>query len=469
MSRINTNVSSLISQINLHRSQGDLQVALNRLSTGLRINSGKDDPAGLIASEEIGSDIVAINKAVSNTQQANQVIATAESALGQISKLLNDIRGLVTEAANTGALSSDQIAADQLQVDASLEAIDRISSITSFQGKKLLDGSLNFVTSGVSSAALASVQIEQATIPTTGPLAVSLTLTTAATQAQIDTTVALPLVAQAVVEVSGSQGSEVFTFGAGTTQAQIVSAINLVSSATGVAAAVNGANVRLSTSGYGSDEFVAVNVISGTFTTSAARATGTNAVGNINGVAWNAKGNHVSINTATLDLAADLISSFAPATTNFSITGGGALFQLGPDIVANQQSRIGVESVNVAKLGGTVNGSLRRMYELRSGQAADLDSDPTAAFQIIDAVINKVASLRGRLGAFQRTALDTNIASLNDTLSNLTEAQSNIRDADFAVETARLTRAQILVQSGTSVLQISNQSPQNVLALLPRG
>ena len=77
--------------------------------------------------------------------------------------------------------------------------------------------------------------------------------------------------------------------------------------------------------------------------------------------------------------------------------------------------------------------------------------------------------IRGRLGAFQRTALDTNIASLNDTLSNLTEAQSNIRDADFAVETARLTRAQILVQSGTSVLQISNQSPQSVLALLPRG
>ena len=143
--------------------------------------------------------------------------------------------------------------------------------------------------------------------------------------------------------------------------------------------------------------------------------------------------------------------------------------QLGPDIVSNQQTRIGVESVNVAELGGMVNGTLRRMYELRSGQAADLDSDPTTAFQIVDAVINKVASLRGRLGAFQRTALDTNIASLNDTLSNLTEAQSNIRDADFAVETARLTRAQILVQSGTSVLQISNQSPQSVLALLPRG
>lgn len=469
MSRINTNVPSLVSQINLHRSQADLQVALNRLSTGLRINSGKDDPAGLIASEEIGSDIVAVNKAVSNTHQANEVIATTEGALGQIAKLLNDIRGLVTEAANTGALSPDQIAADQLQVDASLEAIDRISSITSFQGKKLLDGSLNFITSGVSSAALAGLQIEQAAIPASGSLAVSLTLTTAATQAQIDTTVALPLAAQAVVEVSGSKGSEVFTFGAGTTQTQIVSAISLASSATGVDAAVNGVNVRLKSQGYGSDEFAAVSVISGTFTTSAARTTGTNAVGNINGVAWNAKGNHVSINTATLDLSADLNSTFAPATTNFTITGGGALFQLGPDIVSNQQTRIGVESVNVAELGGTVNGTLRRMYELRSGQAADLDSDPTTAFQIVDAVINKVASLRGRLGAFQRTALDTNIASLNDTLSNLTEAQSNIRDADFAVETARLTRAQILVQSGTSVLQISNQSPQSVLALLPRG
>src|SRR6266480_1184062 len=109
MTRINTNVSSLIAQQNLTRSSEQLQQALTRLSTGLRINTGKDDPAGLIASENLRRDITSIKKAISNTDRANQVIATADSSLGQISGLLNDIRGLVTEAANSGGVSAEQI------------------------------------------------------------------------------------------------------------------------------------------------------------------------------------------------------------------------------------------------------------------------------------------------------------------------------------------------------------------------
>src|SRR3954463_15680668 len=145
MTRINTNVSSLVAQKTLARSHADLQTALNRLSTGFRVNTGKKDPAGLIASEVLRSDIVSVQRAVTNSERANQLIATADSALGQVSSPLNDIRGLVSEAANTGALSDDQIAANQLQIDSSLEAIDRISQTTSFQGRRLLDGSLGFV------------------------------------------------------------------------------------------------------------------------------------------------------------------------------------------------------------------------------------------------------------------------------------------------------------------------------------
>src|SRR5687768_11291603 len=147
MTRINTNISSLIAQKTLARSNGQLQTALDRLSTGLRINSGKDDPAGLIASENLRRDITASQRAISNTERATQLIATADSALGQISSLLNDIRGLVTEAANSGVLSDEQIAANQLQVDSSLEAIDRIAQVTTFQGKTLLDGGLDFISS----------------------------------------------------------------------------------------------------------------------------------------------------------------------------------------------------------------------------------------------------------------------------------------------------------------------------------
>src|SRR5277367_2205962 len=146
MTRINTNVSSLIAQTALSRSHQQLQTALTRLSTGLRINSGADDPAGLIASQVLASNIVAANAGISNSQQAIQLISTADSALGQVSTLLNNIRGLVSDAANTGALTSSQISADQLQVDSSLQAIDQISQTTEFQGSRLLDGSLDFQT-----------------------------------------------------------------------------------------------------------------------------------------------------------------------------------------------------------------------------------------------------------------------------------------------------------------------------------
>jgi len=164
-----------------------LQEALTRLSTGLRINTGKDDPAGLIASENLRSDITSIKKAISNTERANQVIATADSALGQVSSLLNDIRGLVTESANNGALSADQISANQLQIDSSLEALNRIAQTTTFQGRKLLDGSLDFITSsGTNFGQLSDLQIDQANLGASGSVPVDVTVTTAATQAQVD-------------------------------------------------------------------------------------------------------------------------------------------------------------------------------------------------------------------------------------------------------------------------------------------
>ena len=130
--------------------------------------------------------------------------------------------------------------------------------------------------------------------------------------------------------------------------------------------------------------------------------------------------------------------------------------------MSNQQVRVGIGSVNTAQLGG----SSGKLYQLASGGTADLTTDTTTAAEIVEQAINQVTSLRGRLGAFQRTTLETNKNALNDTLVNLSDAESTIRDADFAAESANLTRAQILVQSGTTVLQISNQNPQNVLALL---
>ena len=132
-------------------------------------------------------------------------------------------------------------------------------------------------------------------------------------------------------------------------------------------------------------------------------------------------------------------------------------------MVTGEQARIGIGSFSTGALGNSSDGYL---YSLRSGEVRALATDAIGAQKVVDDVILKVAETRGRLGAFSATTLDSNKIALQDYLVNLTEAESSLRDADFAKESAALTRAQVLVQSGTSILAIANQNPQNMLALI---
>lgn len=585
MTRINTNISSLTAQNTLAKTNADLQTSLTRLSTGLRINSGKDDPAGLIASESLGSEIVRTSAAIDNSEAANKMIATADSALAQISALLEDIQGLISDAANSGTLSADQIAANQIQIDSSLEAINRIAQTTSYQGKNLLDGSLGFVVSSSDAdySVVESLDITQANLGSTGTMSdVTVDITTAASKAQVtaslggaaaattgsitlaagtititaantgaaynDYTVAFSetadvaatapqvivdeeaktitiyvnnaadtaladidaafdepwvsslfsasvtgtdytqgtdddvtgttasgsdngLTGDLVIELSGNTGSQVLQFESGTTLTQMLAAVNLVTDATGVVATQGtGADANklyFSSSDYGTDQFVDINIVSdaGTFETAlggTTRDTGSDVVATVNGVLANSKGNTLSISTATLSMEMTVTAGTSSTNVVFDIDGGGALFQLGADVTSSQQARIGINSVSTANLGGTSG----LVYMLASGGTAALETDSTLASQIVDQAMSQVSSLRGRLGAFQKTTLDSNIATLTDTLTNLTDARSAITDTDFAEETANLTRAQILSQSGLSVLKLANQNPQQVLTLL---
>jgi len=273
--------------------------------------------------------------------------------------------------------------------------------------------------------------------------------------------------AELIFQLTGGSGAEVFKFQKGASLASIIQSVNLLKDATGVEATNDGGNLKFTSSSYGSKSLAAVDVVSeglgGTFKTglSSARSSGTDIAATVNGISATGDGNSLSINSSTLSFALT-VADGSSAAVRFDITGGGALFQLGGDVVSNQQARLGISSLNTAKLGG-VSGKL---FELASGASKSLTNDVTAASKVVDEVIGKVTTLRGRLGAFQRTALESNSVSLNDTLANLNEAQSAIRDADFAKESANLTRAQILVQSGTSVLGIANQSSQSVLSLL---
>ncbi|MDR1480761.1 MAG: hypothetical protein LBJ00_17690 [Planctomycetaceae bacterium] len=140
---INSISNNLKAVQQVQQTQADLADTITQLSTGLRINSAKDDPAGLIAQELLRAEIVASNAAVKNTRMASAMLKVAESGLGEISNLLNDAKGLAVEAANSGVMSSEMIAANQTQVNQILNSVNRIAGTTNWLGKPLLDGSLS--------------------------------------------------------------------------------------------------------------------------------------------------------------------------------------------------------------------------------------------------------------------------------------------------------------------------------------
>ena len=468
MSRINTNINSLQAIRSMQKNQGSLSTSLQRLSTGLRINTGKDDPAGLIASETLRSEMNGLSKAIDNTNRATNVINTAEGALNEVSSLLNQVQSLVLEAANTGALSDEEIKANQLQLDSILNSINRIANTTEFGGRRLLDGSLDYTVSGLSNAAIDVASINAAKIPDNGSTNITVEVTASAQMGTI-TYGAGTLTDNVTLEVAGNDGVEQITFSSGTAISAIAAGVNQLTTATGVTAEVSGSDLVFNSAGYGSKQFVTVRTIGGTFGTNTTTDKGADATVLINGSKADVDGITASLRTSNLDLSLTLDETFATmgggtTSTDFDIIGGGAKFQIGSKVQRNGQINIGIQSMSTSRLGDETVGFLS---SLLNGQDNSLVSGNTLQSQkIIDKAVSQVAFLRGRLGALQKNVLETNINSLGVTLENVTASESAIRDADFAKETASLTRAQILTQANTSVLSQANATPQNVLSLL---
>jgi len=220
----------------MNRASKILDTSLTRLSTGLKINSGKDNPSGLIASEALRSEITAIEQSINNSNRANNVLSTADSALGEINNLLNQIRGLVQEGLNEGALSQTELEANQLQIDAGLSAINRIAGNTTFGGEKLIDGSKAFVThmTTADAAELNDFSINEALFGSSSTIEVSANVTTAATKGQL-IYAGGGLSAALTMEVSGSDGSQVLFLGSTATVDDIHNSVNSVTDVTGVA------------------------------------------------------------------------------------------------------------------------------------------------------------------------------------------------------------------------------------------
>ncbi len=469
MARINTNVGAVVAQRHLNKSYGQLNETIQRLSSGLKINRGADDPAGLIVSERLKAEISAVEQAIQNSQRASNIIATTEGALDEVARLLVDVQDLIVESANSGALSEDEIRANQLQVDSAIASITRIANSTTFAGRQLLNGSLAYITSGVNTTNVTSLKIHGAQFGTRTHIPVNVNVTTSAQPGQLRYTGAT-VPANVTIEVQGNLGVTTLNFVAGTPASAVVEAINAVRDATGVSATLSTGGFRITSRELGSRQFASVRPLSGTFTVTDPSGVATNrdegrdAVATINGALSTGDGNNLALKTATLDIELGLARTFGLGTTSFAITEGGALFQVGPQVNSNLQVGIGVESVASSRLGNTAIGFLS---QIQTGEAFSLVAGEAGqAQQIIDEAIRQVAVTRGRLGAFEKNTIDTNVAQLGITMENLMAANSSVRDADFASETAQLARNQVLVSAGTSVLALANQTPQSVLGLL---
>ena len=481
MSRINSNVTALQAIHQLAKNQSDLTLRLERLSSGLRINRGADDPAGLIASEGLRSELRGLGAAIENSERAINVISTADGALREVSALLLDIRGLINRSANEGALSPTEVQANQLQIDSILESINRIANTTQFNGKKLLNGQLGYTVSGQATSAIARLQIFGARIPEGSTTTVNVQVTQSAQTAALGIGVgggsgisASGNLAQGnsiTLEIRGTNGTEIFAFTGSTTIASIASTINASTDLTGVSATTSATGMSFNSTGFGSAEFVSVRAIAGSFTVVPGdqgdnEDRGRDATVLFNGQTGTTQGLIASIRSNGLDITADLTQAFGTriGTSIFAITGGGAQFQIGPDVNSDGLVSIGVPSINTTNLGNSINGFLN---SLGTGGTNSLDNKKfVTAAAIVKSSIEQIAVLSGRIGGFQANQLEPNISSRQIAIENVTAAESSIRDTDYSVEVARLTRAQILVQSTTQILGLANQLPQNVLSLL---
>jgi len=488
---INTNILSLNSQRNLNKSQEALQVSLQRLSSGLRINSAKDDAAGLAISERFTSQIRGLNQAVRNANDGISLAQTAEGALSEAGNILQRVRELAVQSANATNSASDRQAL-QAEVGQLVSELDRISTATEFNGQKLLDGTFGAAVFQVGANANQTIQTTTSNFRTAqyGNYRVEGVASTGTSTQRI---------AGETLSVSGSLGTLNFDIEAGASAQKIAEDVNAKSDQTGVSAfakteqAINfsatGAYVLDVQSENAQAQQIAFTIsgtegndgLAGAVTAfnDVASKTGVTARVSEDGsgvVLMNSSGNTITLaeaanntNTGTIQVGEAVI----PAGTAGGGGGGEAPAegQTGPTgavaIITGQVTFDSDKSFSVSGMAGATVMDATVASELNSVANLDISSVEGAnlALATVDSALATVSNQRAKFGAIQSRFTST-IANLATNAENLTAARSRVRDADFAQETAELTRAQILQQAGTAMLAQANVAPQNVLSLL---
>ena len=467
------NVGALNARNNLTRSTHSLNKSIERLSSGFKVNRGADGPAALVISEKQRSQIAGLRTAIDNTEKAVAVVQTAEGALNEINSILVKVRSLALDSANAGVNDDDAFAANQAEIENALDTINRISKNTQFGEKRLLDGSAGIV--GTPDDAEGDVTFLRAGSNThSGVYAVA--VTTQAERAFVDntgTTQTGNLAADEVLTVNGTS----IQLNEGLSRTGVISRINEFTSQTGVVAEDISGVTRLRSIEWGAEakiEVISDTAAGGAGTTSGFGLAlqddiGRNIEGTIDGVAASGSGNILTavstgakgLTVAIDELTTDAVLTETGAQGNVGVQNKSLVFQIGAN--QNQTASVAINSVAADKLGLATTGS-------RFGSLNEIDvtsaEKSQEALLVIDAAIDELSNIRGELGAFQANTLESIANNMRTTLENTVNAESVIRDTDFAEEISKFTNNQILVQAGTSVLSSANQTTQSILSLL---
>ncbi len=493
---VNTNVASLNAQRNLVGTGKKLNTALQRLSSGFRINSAKDDAAGLAITDRMTSQVKGLNQAVRNANDGISLAQTAEGALNETTTLLQRMRELAIQSANDTNSDSDRQSIQDEITNLKAE-IDRIAETTSFNNRKLLDGSFGNAKFHVGSEANQTITVTTGNASGTSLGSHRVSLRAEGDAATAAATALTGWGANDDLTINGSKGSATATIATGATAKEAAGAINGKTVDTGVTASAY-TKVEMTVSAKGSYTFTL-----GTGSGSAEISASVSDTSDLSDMV-DAINDHSSTTgvTATLndggdkvileDMGGDTISiqrtdgeagNFLATAMNLDGTAGlggasGVVTITSATATAHGEFKGYVlmesdKAFSVGATAGTIGATATDFLgdaltsDIESVSDIDLKTQTGAndALSVIDKAIAKVDSIRGKLGAVQNR-FESTISNLANVSENISASMSRIKDADFAAETAELTKAQIIQQAGISMLSQANQLPQSALSLL---
>ncbi|MBF0280384.1 MAG: flagellin [SAR324 cluster bacterium] len=479
--RINHNISSINTQRQLENVNRAATKTLEHLSSGMKINTAADGPASLVISENMRAQVTGLNQAVENSETGISMVQTAEGSLNEVNRLLLDVRQLAIHASNAGVNDEKMLAADQAEITNALKTIDRISEVSQFGTKRLLDGSrgangvtngagLQFVSAGsntrTSQVEGYAVRIDQVATKS------AIFGETALTQEMMD--------AGESFTVSEGGKTVSFTTTAGESVTSNLNELEVKLNEAGLNIDLirqedgETTTIGLQHKEYGSEFGFSVasttaGVLSKVGDVTDAATLGKDVRGTINGEEAVGRG-QILTGKSNAPNVKDLSVRYtgSEVTPEDQIAGTVSVFQnsLQFQIGANEGQTVAVSLRNMATR------ALSQGMNTESGYKSLSEIDVTSfqgaqdAIQMVDKAIEQTSGERGKLGAFQKNTLQSNLNNLRVSAENLTAAESTIRDSDMAQEMADFTRNQIMLQTSTAMLAQANQKEQVVLTLL---